>query len=68
MTLNEIKQALDQGKSVYWSNPAYYVHKDKLGQYLITFAPNGSTIGLTWQDGITLNGKKEDFYTVGGQK
>ena len=62
MTLSEIKTAVDKGKPVYHGNHAYYVHKDNLGQYLIICALNDYTIGLTWQDGKTLNGKEEEFF------
>ena len=62
MTLDEIKAAVDAGKSVHWSNEGYLVHKDVLGQYLITFLPNGSTIGLTNATGDRLNGKEHEFF------
>lgn len=61
MTLNEIKQAVEAGKTVHWSNTGYEVIKDKLGQWLI-ICVNGNAIGLTWDDGLTLNGKEEDFF------
>ena len=62
MTLAEIKKAIAENKEVRWSNDGYKVYKDNIGQYLITFTPNEHTIGLTWLDGITLNGDKKDFY------
>ena len=62
MTLNEIKAAIDAGRQVRWGNDGYEVIKDNLGQYLIVYRPNGYTIGLAWRDGVTLNGKEEDFY------
>ena len=37
------------------------VIKDKIGQFLIV-CKTGYCIGLTWKDGVTLNG--EDFYAV----
>lgn len=61
MTLDQIKQAVDEGRTVHWSNERYTVIKDNLGQYLIT-CDGGSTIGLTWKDGITLNGREDQFY------
>lgn len=61
MTLNEIKQAVEAGKSVHWSNTGYQVIKDNIGQWLIVCA-NGHAIGLTWADEVTLNGKEEDFF------
>lgn len=62
MTLNEIKQAVDNGKTVHWSNSAYSVVKDKNNNYLIHCSLNNHCIGLTWRDGITMNGKEKDFY------
>jgi hypothetical protein len=62
MTLSEIKKAIAENKEVRWSNDGYKVYKDNIGQYLITFTPNEHTIGLTWLDGITLNGDEKDFY------
>jgi hypothetical protein len=67
MTPEQIKAALDAGKTVHWANPGYRVIKDKTGQYLIGWNIGGrdeNYIGLTWQDGITLNGKPEEFYTT----
>lgn len=64
MTLEEIKQAIEDGKKVYLSNSAYEVIKDLKGQYFIKCSLNYHCIGLTWTDGITLNGKERDFYYV----
>lgn len=61
MTLLEIKQAVDAGTSVYWSNEAYQVIKDAKGQYLIKHT-GGICIGLTWADGVTLNADEKDFF------
>lgn len=61
MTLEEIKAAVDAGKKVHWSNPGYTVVKDKNWKYLIQFH-SGDCIGLTWADGVTLNGDEGDFY------
>lgn len=60
MNAQEIMKAVDAGKKVYWSNKGYQVVKAK-GDYMIK-APNGHMIGLTWEDGKTLNGKEEDFF------
>ena len=62
MTLDEIKAAVDAGQTVHWANTGYLVHKDRLGQYLITYVPNGSCIGLTDQGGHRLNGKETEFF------
>ena len=62
MTLQEIKQAIEQGKKVNWSNNLYEVIKDKNNEYLIHCKGNGHCIGLTWRDGVTMNGNEKDFY------
>ena len=63
MNIAEIKQAVDSGHAVHWSNKGYRVIKDSIGQYLIEFHRTGHCIGLTWLDGVTLNGKERDFFT-----
>ncbi len=63
MTLDQIKTAISEGKKVCWNNSAYEVIKDSIGQYLILCPDNGSCVGLTWKDGVTLNGKETEFYT-----
>lgn len=65
MTLNEIKQAVESGKTVHWSNEGYTVIKDSIGEWLIAWNHNGKDanyIGLTWVDGKTMNGKPEEFF------
>jgi len=62
MTLDGIKAAVDAGQIVHWANTGYVVHKDRLGQYLITYLPNGSCIGLTDREGPRLNGKEAEFF------
>ena len=57
MTLEDIKAAVDAGQTVHWANTGYIVHKDGLGQYLITYVPNGSCIGRTDRGGHGLSGK-----------
>ncbi len=62
MTMQEIKQAVDAGNRVHWSNAGYVVTRDRLAQYLITFKKNGSAIGLINRDGTRLNGKQDEFF------
>jgi hypothetical protein len=62
MTLEQIKSAVTSGQVVYWENPMYRVVCDQLGQWLIKCGP--SAIGLTWADGVTLNGKPEQFHIL----
>lgn len=62
MTSQEIKTAVDNGKTVHWRNEMYVIVKDKRGEYYIKCLSNNYCIGLTWADDVTLNGKEEDFY------
>lgn len=62
-SVGDIKKAVDDGHDVFHQNSAYRVIKDNIGQYLITHS-NGFAIGLTWRDGITLNGKLDEFIIV----
>ena len=62
MTLADIKAAVDAGQTVHRANTGYIVHKDRFGQYLITYVPNGSCIGLTDRGGHRLNGKEAEFF------
>ena len=62
MNIAEIKAAVDAGKPVHWANEGYRVYRDSLGQYLITFMRNGSSIGLTDRCGQRLNGAEADFF------
>ena len=62
MTLEEIKKAVEEGKKVHWSHSGYAVICDKIGQWLIVCSSNNHCIGLTWLDGVTMNGKEEDFF------
>lgn len=63
MTLQEIKKAVNEGKVVHWKNEGYQVIKSK-DDYLIKFLGkmHSSFIGLTWQDGVTMNGEEKDFF------
>ena len=64
MNLQQIKQAIADGKQVFWASPAYSVIRDKCDKYLIHCTINNSYIGLTWLDGVTLNGKEEEFFSI----
>ena len=76
MTLKEIKEAVENGKKVYWQNQNYQVVKDCIGQWMIKCQINNSCIGLTARSGMSfvgamgigkLNGKPEDFYIAEGE-
>ncbi|WP_288960848.1 hypothetical protein [uncultured Sulfitobacter sp.] len=62
MNINDIKAAVDAGKTVHWVNTGYVVRKDSLGQFLIVYLPNGSAIGLTNRAGTQLNGAEGEFF------
>ena len=67
MTLSQIKTAVDQGEAVYWSNKNYQVIKNKFGDYVIRTASNKHEIGLTWADGVTMNGTENEFFMEKGR-
>ena len=62
MNINDIKTAVDAGKTMHWVNTGYVVRKDCLGQYLIVYLPNGNAIGLTNRVGTLLNGAEGEFF------
>jgi len=62
MDLEAIKTALAAGRKVYSKNLAYPVVKHNK-QYLITCTLSAMCHGLTWQDGVTMNGKAEEFFS-----
>ncbi len=64
MTLIEIRAAIAAGKTVHWSNAGYIV-SGSVGNELITFTGNNHSIGLTWLDGVTVNGKPHEFFVAG---
>jgi hypothetical protein len=67
MTLAEILRAVEEGLPVHWQSPGYLVeraHRD--GKCVIKCLFTGHCIGLTWADGMTLNGREEDFFVGAG--
>ena len=64
MNAAEIRTAVDAGLVVHWSNASYRVIRDSSGQYLIQCESNGHCVGLTWLNGVTLNGEPGDFYVA----
>ena len=64
MTLEEIKASVDAGKSVHWKSFIYEVIDGGIAGYLIRCIPNQACWRLTRLDGVTMNGKEEDFFTA----
>lgn len=62
MTLEQIKAAVNAGKKVFWASTLYEVRKDSNGSFNIVCTSNNNAIGLTWTDGITMNGEPEQFF------
>jgi hypothetical protein len=50
-TIQEIKEAVNQGKTVYSESSLYQVIKDTKGQFLIKCSINGYCIGLHGAEG-----------------
>jgi hypothetical protein len=66
MNVQEIKRAVDEGLQVCWTSTAYKVWKQQgSSSYFISCGTTGHTIGLTWADGVTLNGLEEEFFVEG---
>jgi hypothetical protein len=68
MELAEIKTAVLAGETVHWASSAYVVTHagdDADRGFCIVCTFNDSAIGLTWRDGVTMNGDVEDFYMAG---
>lgn len=61
LTLEKIKAAVDEGKTVCWVNDNYEVEKWADG-YNIVCKHNMNAVGLTHRDGVTMNEKLKDFY------
>ena len=68
MNLDEIKASVESGQTVHWANQAYRVIKDNVGQWLIICDINDHCIGLTWRDGVTMNGEEEQFFVAAKAK
>ena len=64
MTLDQIKRAVNAGKTVHWANSRYTVVCDNLGQWLLT-CEGGSTVGLTHGEGTILTSAADEFYVEG---
>lgn len=62
MNLQEIKAAVESGKTVYNGTQSYKVIKDDIGQWLIVCTFNDYCCGLTEVDGETLTDKPERFF------
>jgi len=75
MHLKEIKEAVDRGEIVHWASRGYTVEKwlpfghhsqdPKNDRYTVVCTHNGSAIGLTHQDGFTMNGSPVQFFKRG---
>ena len=50
---------------MHWKTPAYQVVCDSVGQWLIVCRSTKGCWGLTWADGVTMNGKPEEFSVAG---
>lgn len=66
MLLEEIKAAVLAGKIVHWKSSlykvVYYDGNSVYDDWNIVCTVNHNCIGLTWSDGVTMNGEPEDFY------
>ena len=68
MELAEVRSAVLAGDTVHWASSAYVVTHagdDVDRGFCIVCTLNDFAIGLTWRDGVTMNGDAEDFYGAG---
>ena len=65
MKLHEIHAAVLAGQTVHWGNTSYVVTRDTLDQWFIKCLWNNHCIGLTWRDGVTMNGRPDQFFIAG---
>jgi len=67
MTYEEIIKAVDEGKTVHWSNMNYIVVKadQSWGGYAIRCLSNGHMSALTYGNGIMAEKNPEKFF-IGG--
>ena len=56
-TIKEIKEAVNEGKTVYEGSEAYEVIKTSWGEFLIVCSSNGYTIGLHGKEGTKYENK-----------
>lgn len=62
MTLDEIKKAVESGKTVHWANRGYKVIKSKkTGEFLITFEGSDWCCGLETKNGQLAEDPKRFF-------
>ena len=65
MTLQEIQAAVMAGQTVHWASTAYVVkYASAIDEFLIYCLLNETSIGLTWKDGVTMNGKEDQFFVA----
>jgi hypothetical protein len=65
MTLEQIKNAVNDGVTVYADSAAYIVILSKFGEYMIKCASTGYCIGLYWtddNDNVRMNAT--NFFTI----
>jgi hypothetical protein len=69
MNLQEIKDAVESGKTVHFASEDYavlkYALRDGSHMWIISHQPNGKMIGdigLTLEDGVTVNGLPSQFW------
>ena len=64
MTKEQLIGAMDDGKKVYEGNIGYECYKTECGEYLVTYRPNGYTIGIFHKDGVGMNVNPENCFIM----
>lgn len=62
MNIQDIKEAVDSGKKVFWASRKYAVIKEDTGTYKIRYTWNDKTTDLVKRDGMTLTCSSDKFF------
>ncbi len=64
MTFQDIKNAVDVGRKVFWKNRGYQVLTQN-SRYYVIFLSNSNMTGLFWLDDKTSSYDEKDFFMEG---
>ena len=62
MKLQEIKDAVNNGKTVHWANEGYKVKRWQGDHWVVVCTHNDHAVGLTRVDGITMTHNEAEFF------
>jgi len=62
MNIQQIQEAIESGKNVFWASRKYAVIKEETGQFKIKYTWNDKTTDLVKRDGVTLTCSSDKFF------